>query len=152
MTKNISTKEILAAADMGAKEIWDEFSDDEQKEVKGKFWLLNRYMSVIDGLRESQELAVLKTNEYFNKNYMVVNKHPKLQWQLLCLAGNAGKPKKHSWQGFKKKNGESDSKKEKFLQELFPNMKSDDLTVLAKISSKKDLLELAKEYAIDIKL
>ena len=36
-------KDILAAIDMGAKEVWDEFSDEERKQVS--FWLLNRYAS-----------------------------------------------------------------------------------------------------------
>ena len=60
-------KDILAAIDMGAKEIWDELSDDEKKQVS--FYLLNRYVSSQKGQRDSQELAVFKTNEYYNKGF-----------------------------------------------------------------------------------
>ena len=49
-------KDILAAIDMGAKEVWDELSDDERKQVS--FYLLNRYVSSQKGSRDSQELAV----------------------------------------------------------------------------------------------
>ena len=56
-------KDILAAVDMGATNIWDELSDDEKKQVS--FYLLNRYVSSVKGNREKQELAVFKTNEYY---------------------------------------------------------------------------------------
>ena len=79
-------KDILAAVDMGAKEIWDQLSDDEKKQVS--FYLLNRYVSSVKGSRDKQELAVFKTNEYYNKQFFVLQKHKKLLWQLLCLAGN----------------------------------------------------------------
>ena len=69
-------KDILAAIDMGAKEIWDELSDDERKQVS--FYLLNRYVSSQKGNRDKQELAVFKTNEYYNKNFFNLQKHKKL--------------------------------------------------------------------------
>ena len=69
-------KDILAAIDMGAKEVWDELSDDERKQVS--FYLLNRYVSSQKGSRDSQELAVFKTNEYYNKNFFTLQKHKKL--------------------------------------------------------------------------
>ncbi len=79
-------KDVLAAIDMGAKEIWDELSNDEKKQVS--FFLLNRYVSSQKGVRDSQELAVFKTNEYYNKNFFNIQKHKKLLWQLLCISGN----------------------------------------------------------------
>ena len=36
-------KDILAAIDMGAKEIWDQLYDDEKKQVS--FYMMNRYVS-----------------------------------------------------------------------------------------------------------
>ena len=54
-------KDILAAIDMGAINVWDELSDEEKKQVS--FYLLNRYVSSVKGDREKQELAVFKTNE-----------------------------------------------------------------------------------------
>ena len=142
-------KDVLAAIDMGAKEIWDELSDDEKKQVS--FFLLNRYVSSQKGVRDNQELAVFKTNEYYNKNYMEVSKHPKLQWQLLCQSGNTGKIEFHQWIGHKKK-GQSNSNSIKFLQQLFPNMKQDEIELLAGISTKKELKELAEEHGIEVKL
>ena len=142
-------KDILAAVDMGAKEIWKELSEEERKQVS--FYLLNRYVSSQKGNRDTQELAVFKTNEYYNKNYMDVSKHPKLQWQLLCQSGNTGKIEFHQWIGHKKK-GQSNSNSIKFLQQLFPNMKQDEIELLAGISTKKELKELAEEHGIEVKL
>ena len=142
-------KDILAAIDMGAKEIWDELSDDEKKQVS--FYLLNRYVSSQKGQRDSQELAVFKTNEYYNKGFFTLSKHKKLLWQLLCIAGNTKKIQYHEWIGYKHKN-KSNSKIIKFLQKIYPNMKQDEVELLAGISTKKELKELAEEHGIEVKL
>ena len=68
--QKLPTKDILAAIDMGAANVWDELTDDERKQIS--FRLLNRYVSSVSGNREKQELAVFKTNEYYNKNYMII--------------------------------------------------------------------------------
>lgn len=143
----LPVKDILAAIDMGAKNIWDEISDDERKSVS--FWLLNRYVSSVKGNREEQELAVFKTNEYYNKNYNMVSKHPKLQWQLLCQAGNTQKIQFHQWIGFKKKSGSSDANGIKLLSQIFPNMKILEVEMLAGMYTKKELKALAEEYNIE---
>lgn len=143
-------KDILAAIDMGAKNVWDEITDEEKKQVS--FWLLNRYVSSVKGNRESQELAVFKTNEYYNKNYMEVSKHPKLQWQLLCMSGNTGDIKFHQWIGHKKKASSDNNKAVKLLEQIYPNMKQDEVELLARTSTKKELKQLAEEYGIDVKL
>jgi hypothetical protein len=149
MAEKLPIKDILAAIDMGAKSVWDELNDEEKKSVS--FWLLNRYVSSVNGKREAQELAVFKTNEYYNKNYMEVSKHPKLQWQLLCQAGNTGKIEYHSWIGHKKKTTDN-SKGVKLLEQIHPNRKQDEVELLARLSTKKELKELAEEHGIDIKL
>ena len=131
---------------MGAKEIWDELSDDEKKQVS--FYLLNRYVSSQKGQRDSQELAVFKTNEYYNKGFFTLSKHKKLLWQLLCIAGNTKKIQYHEWIGYKHKN-KSNSKIIKFLQKIYPNMKQDEVELLAGISTKKELYALGEDQGMD---
>ena len=46
--QKLPLKDILAAIDMGAKTVWDEFTDDERKQIS--FWLLNRYVSTFCGI------------------------------------------------------------------------------------------------------
>jgi len=143
-------KDVLAAIDMGAKSVWNELNEEERKSVG--FWLLNRYASSVKGNREKQELAIFKTNEFYNKNWNELGmRHPKLQWQLICQAGNTGKIEFHPWIGFKKKNGDN-SKGIKLLKQIHPNMKEDEIELLANISTKKELKQLAEEHDIEIKL
>jgi len=52
--------------------------------------------------------------------------------------------------GYKKKNG-SNSKNVKFLEKLFPNMKKDEVELLARISTKKELFALGEAYGMDKK-
>ena len=145
--EKLPINDILAAIDMGATNVWDELTPEEKKQVS--FWLLNRWASGVRGTREKQELAVFKTNENYNKNWNVLGtKHPKLQWQLLCLAGNTKKIESHQWIGFKQK-GSANSKAVKFLQTIYPNMKIDEVELLARISTKKELSELAREHSIE---
>ena len=144
-------KDILAAIDMGAINVWDELSDEEKKQVS--FYLLNRYVSSLKGDREKQELAVFKTNEYYNKHFFTLQKHKKLLWQLLCISGNTKSIAYHEWIGYKKKGSNDKNKVVKFLMQMYPNKKQDEVELLAQISTKKEIKEWAKEHGIeDLKL
>ncbi len=152
--EKIAIKEILSWIDNGESAIWDQLEDEHKKQIS--FWLLNRYASGVQGSRDKQELAVFKTNEYYNKYFNDIgvgkdNGHQKLMWQLLCMSGNTGKNEFHPWIGFKKRDG-GNSKAIKFLSELYPYLKEDEVETLARISTKKELRDLAKEYDIDVKL
>ena len=148
MTKKIPVKEILAAIDLNAKDAWQEYSDDERKQVS--FWLLNRYISSVKGSREKAELALFKTNEYYNKNWNVLGgtKHNNLQWQLLCVSCNTGKIEYHEWIGLKQKKN-ANNKEIKLLQKLYPNMKLDEIDILASISTKKEIKQLVEDHGIN---
>ena len=147
-------KDVLAAIDMNGKGVWKELTDEERKSVS--YWLLNRYVSAINGSRDDQELAVFKVNEYYNKHFNTIgvgkeNGHQKLMWQLLCMSGATGKNEFHPWIGFKKKAGGND-KAVKLLEQIYPNMKTDEVELLAGLSTKKELKQLAEEHDIDVKL
>lgn len=150
----IEIKEILSWIDNGETDIWNHLEDDHKKQVS--FWLLNRYVSVVQGSREKQELAVFKTNEYYNKHFndIGVGKdkgHQKLMWQLLCMSGNTGKTEYHPWVGFKKRDGVTGAAM-KLLEKVYPNLKTDEVELLARISTKKELKQLAEDHEIDVKL
>ena len=135
--------------DMDAKGAFDEWSDEERKELN--FWLLNRYASSVAGSRDAKEWAVVSTNEYYNKNWNILGtRHPKLQWQLLCATHNASrKSRQHVWQGLKQKGG--DVKVVKWFKEMFPNMKEDEVNLLATISTKQELKQYAEDHGLDKK-
>ncbi len=145
-SQKLPLKDILAAIDMGGMSVWDELTEDDRKQVS--FYLLNRYVSCVKGSREKQELAVFKTNEYYNKHFFTLQRHKKLLWQLLCLSGNTGKIEYHQWIGHKKKT-QDNSKASKFLKELYPNKKIDEIEMLASMYTKKELQQLAKDNGFD---
>jgi hypothetical protein len=151
MSEKIELKEKIAAVDMNFRVLWDEMTDEQRKSLKNELFILNRYISSAKGQsRDIQEHFVLTVNEYFNKNWFVLQKHPKLLWMLLCMCSWDGKKiMYHEWIGFKKKKGET--KRSKFLLEIYPNRKTDEIEMMAELMDIKELKSLAKAHGYDDK-
>jgi hypothetical protein len=130
-------KEIIPAVALGIKDIWDAATDEGRKEIKGDFWNLNRYISnVKSSNRELKEHFVLTVNEFYNKNWAVIQQHPKLVWQTLCLCSHeSGKTHFHEYLPLKR----AKDKKEEFLADLFPNMKRSDIETLSAITTTDEI-------------
>ena len=145
----LSNKEIFYAIDTDSKSVWNEYTDEERTQIiKEKFWLLNRYNSLVNGNVDDQEYAIYSTNELYNKNWAVVSKHPKLLWQLLCCTHNSKrKAKSHGWIALKKKGGKN--KASNFLLDLYQNMKEYEAELLAEISTKAELQQLAQDLGYE---
>ena len=150
-------KVLIPSIDMGYKDLYDAAGDDGKKDIKGDLWNLNRYISSVKGSYEKQALAVFKVNEYYNKNWNVLGgtNHIKLQYQLLCVAadlrmkqGEERKQQFHPWIGLKKKKDDS-SKAVKLLAQIYPEMKMDEVETLARISTKKEIKQLAREHGYE---
>lgn len=150
MTEKIELKEKLAAVDMNIKSLWDDMTEDQQKSLKQEFFILNRYVSSSKtNRREIQEHFVLAVNEYFNKHWYDLQKHPKLLWQLLCMCSHESKNiMYHEWIGFRKKD-QATSKMTKFLSEVYPQKKYDEIELLAKMTTKAEAKELARDLGYD---
>jgi hypothetical protein len=143
----LKLNEILAAVDLNGKEVWDDLSEEQRKSIV--FFTLNRYISVIQGSREEKEHYILLGNERFNKNlFLLLNKHPKLLWQLACSCGHESKKVFfHKWLKLTK----SKNKKVEFLASLFPTTKRQDLETMAEITTDKEIKEYCKELGWDKK-
>lgn len=150
MTEKVQLKEKIQAVDENIRELWDAMDETNQKALKNEFFILNRYISNVQGQkREVQEHFVLTVNEYFNKHWNTIQKHPKLLWLLLCMCSYNGKAVFfHQWLGHKKKEG-TGGKKAKFLSELYPNMKLDEIDLLADLSTDKEIKDLARKHGMD---
>ena len=150
MSEKIELKEKLTAVDQNIRELWDAMDADQQKSLKNEFFILNRYISNVQGQsREIQEHFVLTVNEYFNKHWNHLQKHPKLMWLLLCMCSyNGTKTFFHQWIGHKKKAG-SDSKKIKLLAEFYPTKKMDEIEMLSCLITDKELKDLARKHGMD---
>ncbi|NBP56495.1 hypothetical protein EBU71_08180 [bacterium] len=151
MSEKIELKDKLAAIDLGAKNLWDDINDEQRKALKSELFILNRYISNVKGQsREVQEHFVLTVNEYYNKHWNTLQKHPKLLWQLLCMCSHESRKLFfHEWLSFKRKKTET--KKVKFLSDIYPNRKQDELELLAEIMTTKELKDLAFEHGYEDK-
>jgi hypothetical protein len=150
MSEKIELKEKIAAVDENVRELWDAMDPEQQKSLKNEYFILNRYISNAKTSNvEIQQHFVLTVNEYFNKNWNLLQKHPKLLWMLLCMCSWDGNTRfYHEWVGHKKKTG-SDSKKVKFLADIYPQKKMDEVELLAKLTTDKELKELAKLHGME---
>ena len=138
----------MAAFDRKDRAYYDKFTDEQKKQFST--YLMLRYGATVTGSAELQAYYLMATNERVNKHFFDLGKHPKLQW-LCCTTVSPGMGKQfHQWQGAKKKEG-SNSKAVKFLTKLYPNMKQDEIELLAKINDKRDLTDMARELGYDDK-
>ena len=147
MANEFKLKDILAAVDLDGKEVWDELTDSQKKDVT--FFTLNRYISNVQGSREVKEHYLVVGNERFNKNlFSVMSKHPKLTWQLACSCSHESrKIQHHEWLSLTK----AKNKKVEFLSELFPNMKLSDVETLAIITTDKEIKQYCENLGWDKK-
>lgn len=140
---------LIPAIDQGGFDIWDLLDDEQKKSAKGDFWNFNRYISnVKSNDRELQEHFVLTVNEFYNKNWNDIQKHPKLVWQTICLCSHESKRTYyHEWIPLKRQK----NKKEEFLAELFPSMKWQDIETMAKITDDKEIKKYCEGLGWDKK-
>lgn len=149
MSEKLTIKDITAAIDMGAKSLWSEFTDEQKKQVT--FYTLNRFASSVNTRdRDVNELVLLKTNEFFNKHFFALSKHPQLLWQLLCMC-NSGDQKilYHEWIGHKKKGKDGSEKIVKFLESVYTDINDTELEILTKKMTKAEVKQLAQDLGMD---
>ena len=142
-------KEIIPSVDLNIRDLWDAVDDDARKEIKGDMWNLNRYISSVKTNDvELQQHFILTVNEYYNKNWNLLQKnHLKLLWLLLCMCSYDGKTKYfHEWIPLSKTPVD---KKTRLLAEFYPNKKMDELELIAKLSTDKEIKELARKHGWD---
>jgi hypothetical protein len=150
MSEKIELKEKIQAVDQNVRELWDAMDADQRKSLKNEFYILNRYISNAKGAgKEVQEHFVLTVNEYFNKHWNSLQKHPKLMWLLLCMCSYDGKKTfYHEWLGNKKKDS-TNNKRTRFLSEIYPDRKDDEIELMAKLYTDKELKAIARDYGMD---
>ena len=138
----------MAAYDRKDRAYYDKFTDEERKQFST--YLMLRYGASVEGSAELQAYYLMAANERVNKHFFDLNKHPKLQW-LMCTTVSPGMGKqKHYWQAAKKKEG-SNNKAVKFLTEQFPQLKDDEIKLLAEINDRSDLTDMARKLGWDDK-
>jgi hypothetical protein len=132
----LSIQNEMSQFDRKNRGFYDSLTDEERKKFSN--YLMIRWGSSVQGSRELQEFYLIATNERLNKHFFAINRHPRLQWLCATAVSPGLGAHRHQWIAPKKKEG-STSAVRKQLSELFPQMKSDDLDVMARISTQKEL-------------
>lgn len=128
----------MAEFDSKNRLFFDELTDEERKKFSP--FLMIRYGSSVSGSRDLQEFYLIATNERLNKKFFAVNttQHKKLQWLMATTVSPGLGTFRHNWISPKKKEPGAGSMR-KQLSELFPHLKDDEVDLLAKITTKKEL-------------
>ncbi len=142
MDKLNITNEMLQF-DRKNRDFYDSLTDEERKKFSN--YLMIRWGSSVQGSSDLQAFYIISTNERLNKNFFALAKHPKLQWLCATTVSPGLGSQKHQWVSLKKREGESNSHKKK-IAELYPHLSYDDIELLAKINTKKDVDHYLRDH------
>jgi len=140
----------MRAFDNKDRAFYDSLTDEEKKKFAP--FLMIRWGATVEGSGELQAYYLMSVNERLNKHFFDVSgtQHKKLQWLLATTVSPGMGTHRHTWLAAKKREG-GNNKAEKFLRELYPDAKVDDIALMARLNDKKDLKELARAHGWDDK-
>ena len=150
MSDKLNIANEMRQLDRKNRNFYSELTDEERKKFSN--YLMIRWASCVEGSRDLQEFYVIATNERLNKNFFNINstRHRKLQWLMATTVSPGLGSMRHNWIAPKKKEAGVGSMK-KQLAELFPHYKSDEIDVMAAITTKKELDQYIRAHGRDNK-
>ena len=144
----LSIQNEMTQFDRKSREFYDELTDEERKKFSN--YLMIRWGSAVQGSRELQEFYVIATNQRLNRHFFAVNRHPRLQWLMSTTVSPGLGTQRHVWIAPKKKEpGATGIRKQ--LAEMYPYLKDDELDVLVRITTTKELADYQRLSAQDTK-
>ena len=148
MSDKLSIANEMSEFDRKNREFYDELSDEERKKFSN--YLMIRWGSAVQGSRELQEFYVISTNERLNKRFFDINRHPRLQWLTATTVSPGLGTQRHPWIAPRKKEpGASGIRKQ--LAEMYPHLKDDEVELMSRINTKKDIDDYLKASGQDTK-
>lgn len=148
MSDKLNIANEMRAFDSKDRKFYADLTDEERKKFSN--FLMIRWGSSVQGSPELQEYYLLSCNENLNKHFFDLAKHPELQWLSATTVSPGLGNFRHDWIKQKKREG-SNNKAVKFLRQIYPDYKEDELELLAQINDTADLKKLAKEHGWDDK-
>lgn len=145
MTDKLYIGNEMAQLDLKNRDFFDDLNDEEKKKFSP--FLMIRWGSVVDGSADMQAYYLMSVNEKLNKDFFSVSgtQHKKLQWLLATTVSPGLGKQRHTWLAASKKEA-GDNKATKFLREIYPHIKDDELELLRRINTKDDLKHLAEQH------
>ena len=146
MSDKLNIQNEMRCLDSKVRDFYDSLTEEERKKFSN--YLMIRWGSSVIGPSELQEYYLIATNERLNKHFFELSKHPKLQWLLVTTISPGMGNHRHQWIPPKKKE-KGDNEIKKALLDLYPTMKADEIDMLSKMITKKELKELMKDLGND---
>ena len=138
----------MAQFDRKNRKFYDSLTDEEKKKFSN--FLMIRWGSAVQGDPELQDYYVRSCNHYLNKRFFDINRHPKLQWLCATAVSPGLGEQRHAWIAPKKKEaGASGIRKQ--LAELYPQLKDDEIALMAQLNTKKDIDAYLKQTGQETK-
>lgn len=149
MSDKLNIANEMAQFDYKNRDFFDSLSEEEKKKFSP--FLMIRWGATVEGSADMQAYYLMSVNEKLNKNFFDVStsEHKKLQWLMATTVSPGLGKQYHKWLAGKKK--ESNNKAVKFLRQIYPHLKEDEIELLGRLNSKDDLKRLAKEHGWDDK-
>jgi len=149
-TDKLSIANEMAKFDSKDRDFYDSLTNEEQKKFSP--FLMIRWGSAVEGNSDLQAYYLMSCNDRLNKNFFDINttQHKKLQWLLATTVSPGMGKQYHKWLAAKKKDS-ANNKSEKFLREVYPHMKDNEISLLAEINTKDELKQLARSQGWDDK-
>ena len=143
MSDKLNIANEMRELDRKNRNFYRDLTPEERKKFSN--YLMIRWASGVQGARELQEFYVIATNERLNKHFFSLGKLPDLQWLCATTVSPDLGAQRHQWISPRKREpGASSVKKQ--LSNLFPHFKSDEIDLLAEITTKKELAEYIKKH------
>lgn len=146
MSDKLNIANEMRCLDSKVRNFYDSLTEEERKKFSN--YLMIRWGSSVVGPSELQEYYLVACNERMNKHFFELSKHPKLQWLLATTISPGMGNHRHQWIAPKKKE-KGNNEVKKTLMELYPTMKADEIDMLSKLITKKELKELMKDLGND---
>lgn len=143
----LSIQNEMICFDRKDRDFYSSLTDEERKKFSN--FLMIRWGSSIQGSAELQYYYLQSSNHYVNKHFFAINRHPKLQWLCATAVSPGLGTQRHQWIAPKKKEaGASGIRKQ--IAELFPHLKDDEVELMSKINTKKDIDAYLKQLGQEV--
>ena len=144
----LSIQNEMMCFDRKDRDFYSSLTDEERKKFSN--FLMIRWGSSVQGAAELQGYYLQSSNHYVNKHFFAINRHPKLQWLCATAVSPGLGTQRHQWIAPKKKEaGASGIRKQ--IAELFPHLKDDEVELMSKINTKKDIDTYLKQLGQEVK-
>jgi hypothetical protein len=143
MSDKLNINNEMRAFDNKDRDFYNNLTEEERKKFSN--FLMIRWGSSVQGSTELQQYYLLSCNENLNKHFFDLARYPELQWAAATTVSPGMGTFRHDWIKQKKRDS-SNNKVVKFLRQVYPDYKQDELELLAQINDTDDLKQLAKEH------